>query len=98
MGLDDKTAWVMEAKSRKQSDNWLTKTEHGQLLQSYEWFQVHYPNVVGVRVVVHPNVYATDSVTVGQSMALTMPKVSELVGSVRTLWKSCRRYRWKSRH
>ena len=83
--LDDKTAWIMEAKSRKQSDNRLTKTEHGQLLQSYEWFQVHYPKAVGVRVVVHPNAYATDSVTVGQSMALTMPKVSELVGSVRTL-------------
>ena len=83
--LDDKTAWIMEVKSRKQSNSRLTKAEHGQLLQSCEWFQVHYPNVVGVRVVVHPNAYATESVTIGQTMALTMPKFSELVGSVRTL-------------
>ena len=80
-----KDAWIIEAKSRKQSKNSLTKAEHGQLLQSAEWFQTHYEGIDGVRVVVHPNALATEAVTVGETMALTLTKLGELVGSMRTI-------------
>ena len=82
---NDKNAWIMEAKSRKQPKNRLTKLEHGQLLQSAEWFQTHYEGMNGIRIVVHPNSFATEAVTVGDTMALTLTKLGELVGSVRTL-------------
>ena len=45
----------------------------------------HYKGLDGLRVVVHPNALATESVTVGDTLALTLPKLGELVGSVRTL-------------
>ena len=83
--LDNKTAWTIEAKSKKLPDNDLTKGEHGQLLQASVWVQEHYQNMTQVGVVVHPNATATKSVTVGDTMALTLPKLRELVGSVRTL-------------
>ena len=84
---NEQTAWVMEAKSKKQPMNRLTKEEHGQILQSAEWFQTYYGGLNGVRVVVHPNALATEAVTVGDTMALTLTKLGELVGSVRTLLK-----------
>ena len=84
---NDQNAWVIEAKSKKQPKNRLTKEEHGQLLQSAEWFQTRYEGVNGVRVVVHANAFATEAVTVGDTMALTLTKLGELVGSVRTILK-----------
>ena len=75
----------MEPKSKKKPGNYLTKAEHDQLLQSVEWFHSHYQDLNGFRVVVHPNAFAAESVTVGGAMALTLPKLGELVGSVRTL-------------
>ena len=78
-------AWIIEAKSKKHPKNSLTKSEHGQLLQSAEWFQAHYGGMNGIRVVVHPNAIATEAVTVGGTMALTLTKLGELLGSVRTL-------------
>ena len=81
----DQNAWIIEAKSKKQAKNSLTKSEHGQLLQSAEWFQTHYGGMGGTRVVVHPSALATEAVTVGGTMALTLTKLGELVGSVRTL-------------
>ena len=83
--LNESEAWVMEAKSKKKVDNKLNKSEHGQLLQSYLWFEEHYPSLHGVGIVVHPNADATNSVTVGPSMALTLPKLGEMIGSVRIL-------------
>ena len=80
-------AWIIEAKSKKQPKNRLTKAEHGQLLQAAEWFQMHYAGMDGMRVVVHLNAFATESVTVGGTMALTLTKLGELMGSVRTLLK-----------
>lgn len=37
--LDGTTAWTIEAKSKKDPDSRLRKTEHGQLLQALEWSQ-----------------------------------------------------------
>ena len=83
--LDGNSSWIIEAKSKKLPHNLLSKAEHGQLLQSAEWFHTHYQGMNGLRVVVHPNALATGSVTVGDTMALTLSKLGELVGSVRTL-------------
>ena len=58
---------------------------NGQLLQSSVWFHSHYQDKQGSRIVVHPNAEATGSVTVGDTLALTLPKLGELVGSVREL-------------
>ena len=83
--LDSTTTWTIEAKSRKKHDRSLKKAEHSQLLQALQWVQEYYPDMNHLGVVVHPNANATKSVTVGQTMALTLPKLRELVGSVRTL-------------
>ena len=83
--LDSCTAWTIEAKSRKQVDSGLRKSEQGQLLQALQWVREQYPAINHFGIVVHPNADATKSVTVGQTMALTLPKLGELVGSVRTL-------------
>lgn len=83
--LNDRVAWIIEVKSQKQTENMLTKKEHGQLLQSCEWFEKQYPYLEGVRVVAHPNCCASDSVTVGSTMALTLPRLGHLISSVRTL-------------
>lgn len=83
--LDNHKAWVIEAKSQKKAINPLTKAEHGQLLQAYVWFKTHYEGLDGVGVVVHPNTLVTDSVTSGETMALTLPKLNEMVGSFRKL-------------
>ncbi len=80
-----KNACIIEAKSKKKPKNSLTKSEHGQMLQSAEWFQKHYAGICGMRVVVHPNSFATKAVTVGDTMALSLAKLGELVGSVRIL-------------
>ena len=68
-----------------QEKNPLTKKEHGQLLQAVEWFKGEYQGWKGLRVVVHPNAAASKSVTVGTTNALTLPKLGELIGAVRTL-------------
>ncbi len=83
--LDSSATWTIEAKSKKNSNSSLRKEEHGQLLQAVQWANQHYPNMNHLGVVVHPNSNATKSVTVGSTMALTLPKLGELVGSVRTL-------------
>ncbi len=83
--LDNKTAWTIEAKSKKLPNKSLTKEEHGQLLQATLWVEEHYKGLEQVGIIVHPNANATQSVTVGKTMALALPKLGEMVGSVRTL-------------
>ena len=83
--LDSCTAWTIEAKSRKQVYSGLRKSEQGQLLHALQWAQEQYPTMNHFGIVVHPNADATKSVNVGETMVLTLPKLGELVGSVRTL-------------
>lgn len=83
--LDDKTALVIEAKSRKTKAKPLTKEEHGQLLEAFEWFQQQYPNVKGYKVVLHPNAVATEAVTATDSFALTFERLSVLLTNTREL-------------
>jgi replicative superfamily II helicase len=83
--LDRDTAWVIEVKSRKESDKALTKEEHGQLLESFGWFQQEYPGTSGHKVVVHPNVYVSRAVTATGSNVLSLDKLSVLITRTREL-------------
>jgi replicative superfamily II helicase len=85
--LDDDEALVIEAKSRKNDKNPLTKDQHGQLLSAQEWFKREYPNYSSTRVSVHPNRSVTANTAVGETKALIPNKLNELVSSTRSLVK-----------
>jgi len=83
--LNDKIGLVIEAKSRKNKANALTKEQHGQLLNAAEWFKATYPAMSHFRVSVHPNVNVTRSTVPGDSKALTLHKLNELIANTRVL-------------
>lgn len=82
--IDNRVGLVIEAKSRKDSGNALTKDQHGQLLNAAEWFAEEYPQLECIRVSVHPNVNATKSTVTRNSKALTLPRLNALVADTRT--------------
>ena len=77
--------WVMEAKSQKLGGNPLTKEEHGQVLNSFEWFKLKYPQYTGYKVVVHPNSLCSAQVPAEETFALTLAQLGALVSHVRDL-------------
>ncbi|MBD1904045.1 DEAD/DEAH box helicase family protein [Trichocoleus sp. FACHB-6] len=83
--LNDHLGLVIEAKSRKNHDNVLTKKEHGQLLNAEQWFKKEYPNYSCIRVSVHPNIGATKNTVTNDSKALTIEKLNQLITDGRTL-------------
>jgi len=83
--LNNELGLVIEAKSRKNKKNALTKEQHGQLLEAFEWFKKEYPTYKGIRVSMHPNLIATKSTTTGETKALTYNKLNELISNVRNL-------------
>jgi hypothetical protein len=83
--VDEDTGLIIEAKSRKNASNALTKEQHGQLLNAAEWFHKVYPSRTGVRVSIHPNVVAGASVVTGKSKALTLDRLNALVSAARSL-------------
>jgi replicative superfamily II helicase len=76
---------IIEAKSRKNPANALTKTQHGQLLVAENWFKQNYPDLTPVRVSVHPNVTATKKSVPNNTKALTLVKLNELITESRRL-------------
>ena len=76
---------IVEAKSRKNKDNALTKEQHGQLLNAAEWFREKYPGYTGIRVSLHPNVKVTASTAPGESRALIYEKLYALIAEARAL-------------
>jgi replicative superfamily II helicase len=83
--LNSRLGLIIEAKSRKNRDNALTKEQHGQLLNAAEWFKGEYPRYRGVRVSMHPNVKATGATVTGESKALTYEKLNALIAEARAL-------------
>lgn len=83
--LSGRLALIIEAKSRKNRGNALTKEQHGQLLNAAEWFRGEYPRLTGVRVSMHPNIRATGSTVPGDSRALTYERLNALVAEARSL-------------
>jgi replicative superfamily II helicase len=76
---------IIEAKSRKNEANALTKAQHGQLLVAENWFKENYPALSGIRVSVHPNVTATKKSVPSKTKALTLAKLNELITETRRL-------------
>ncbi len=83
--LPNKAALILEAKSRKQDKNPLTKEEHGQLLVAEQWFVQNYPGYSSHRVVVHPTNKATAAASAHESYALTLDRLNQLVAESRVL-------------
>lgn len=82
---NEKIAFIIEIKSRKKSTNPLTKAEHGQLLESFVWFQKEYPEYKGYKIIIHPNVVTSDSVTAADTYALTINQLNYLIMNMRKL-------------
>jgi len=83
--ISHKVALIIEAKSRKNEANALTKSQHGQLLVAENWFKENYPSLSGIRVSVHPNVTATRKSVPSNTKALTLTKLNELITESRKL-------------
>ena len=83
--ISKETGLIIEAKSRKNETNALTKAQHGQLLVSENWFKDTYPKMTGIRVSIHPSVTATKNSVPTRTKALTLAKLDELVGEARKL-------------
>ena len=86
--LSQKIGFVIEAKSRKDPKNALTKEQHGQLLVAAEWFEQNYPGYKCVRVSVHPFSKSTRPAKATTSYALTYEKLNELIVDARALLES----------
>ncbi|MCP9886197.1 DEAD/DEAH box helicase family protein [Synechococcus sp. ATX 2A4] len=86
--LPSATGIVIEAKSRKQGKNVLTKEQHGQLLVAEQWFNVEYPGQPCHRASVHPTSNATRNAIAQGSLALTYEKLAELVSDARRILKA----------
>ena len=84
--LPKSVGWIIEAKSRKNEKNALTKEEHGQLLVAEEWFGNHYDGVECVRVSVHAQNKATKAAAATGSYALTYEKLASLVSDARAFF------------
>ncbi|NMC64135.1 MAG: DEAD/DEAH box helicase family protein [SAR324 cluster bacterium] len=88
--LNEKDALIIEAKSKKEKENPLTKSEHGQLLVSEQWFINEYPEMEGVRVSLHPNRKSTDNAVAEVTRVLTLEKLNILISNTRqVLSKLC---------
>lgn len=85
--LPQQQGFIIEAKSRKNDKNALTKEEHGQLLVAEEWFMKRYNGFSSVRVSVHPTNRATKAAAATNSYALTYEKLSALIADARSLLK-----------
>lgn len=84
--LDNKLGLVIEAKSRKEGKNPLTKEQHGQLLVATEWFKKQYPDHSHTSVSVHPNKTATKNAVAVGTRALTYEKLNELISNTRQMF------------
>lgn len=84
--LNGKIGLVIEAKSRKNEKNPLTKEEHGQLLVAIQWFKEKYPDYKYIGVSIHPNKTATKNAIAQEIKALTYDKLNELISNARGLF------------
>jgi replicative superfamily II helicase len=83
--INDKKALVIEAKSRKEFANPLTKADHGQLLVAELWFKGEYTGYEAIRVSVHPNRKTTEKAVAGDTRVLTYEKLNSLITNARRL-------------
>jgi hypothetical protein len=86
--LGNQEGLVIEAKSRKNDGNPLSKDEHGQLLAATEWFKSVYPKHNTHRVSIHPSGFATKNASAQGSLVLTLDKLAGLAVDARALIES----------
>jgi replicative superfamily II helicase len=86
--IDEKTGVIFEAKSRKKSENPLSKENHGQLLNSEQWFLTKYANYQVIRVSIHPNKETTSSFEPGSTKVLTYENLNKLISNCKQLYLS----------
>jgi Holliday junction resolvase len=85
LGSNPPTGWVIEVKSRKTEKLILDKDDHGQLLTAEQWFQSQYSGYSSVRVSVLPKAVATPNASAGETKALTLTSLQELIAEAREL-------------
>ncbi len=85
--LSQEDALVIEAKSRKTDGKPINKSEHGQLLESVNWFSENYPAHTGHAAVVNAVPFVTQNVTPGSTFALTLNNLDLLIQNGRTLFQ-----------
>ena len=83
--LDDREALIIEAKSRKTGGKWIIKEEHGQLLESMEWFFENYRSHTGSGAIINSVPLVTPNVSPGATFALTFNKLNKLIQNTRSL-------------
>ncbi len=84
--VNDKLGLVIEAKSRKDGKNALTKDQHGQLLIAIQWFKKEYRDYSYLGVCVHPNKTATKNAIAEDTKALTYDTLNSLISNSRGLF------------
>lgn len=75
-------AFIIEAKNEKGDAGYLSRDDHGQLLQAAEWFKTNYSEWTFDRVVVLPRALATDSVVLGETKAWTTSVIVSIVDDI----------------
>ena len=83
--LSGNKALVIEAKSRKSGEKPVTKLEHGQLLESMEWFSENYSSHTACGVVVNASPLVTKNVSPGETFGLTFGSLDDLIQNSREL-------------
>lgn len=77
--------FVIEAKSEKQDQNALYKTDHAQLLEAEQWFNGAYPDRSCIRVSALAAPRADGKASPAGTFALTLVNAGRLAGAVREL-------------
>lgn len=77
---------IIECKSKKKIENPLNKKEHGQLLESYEWFREKYPEYEAIKVSLHPTDFATNGAHTNNTLVFTMPSLIKFTTNIKNLF------------
>lgn len=73
---------IIECKSKKKTKNPLNKKEHGQLLESFEWFKEKYPGKEGIKISLHPSEFVTMGAHTNETLVFTLNSLNKLVSKV----------------
>lgn len=84
--IDKEKFLIIECKSKKKIDNPLNKKEHGQLLESFEWFKEKYPNCNGVKISLHPTDFVTAGAHTNDTLVFTLKSLNKLVANINSFF------------
>ncbi|MCH3965733.1 MAG: DEAD/DEAH box helicase family protein [Clostridium sp.] len=84
--IESKKFLIIECKSKKKTKNPLNKKEHGQLLESFEWFKEKYPGCKGEKVSLHPTDFVTEGAHTNETLVFTLKSLNKLIVNVNSLF------------